>query len=99
MMYMRTTKMLSVAMHESFAGELDRLIATSGLYSSRSEFLKDAIRKNYLELVRSTPNLMEIRGVAEAFAAEAKKKGRAGKKPSNEEREQWAREFLAKLKP
>ncbi len=96
---MRATKMLSVAMHESFARELDRLIAESGLYSSRSEFLKDAIRKNYLELVRSTPNLMEIRAVAEAFAAEAKKKGAAGKKPSTEERERWAKEFLSKLKP
>ena len=54
-------KMLSVAVDERLAKSIDSAIASSGLYSSRSEFLKDAIRKNLSKLVEQDEDLKAIR--------------------------------------
>ena len=40
--------MLTVEIHENYAKAIDELIKKSGMYSSRSEFIKDAIEK-YLD--------------------------------------------------
>ena len=53
--------MLSVAVDERLAKSIDSAIASSGLYSSRSEFLKDAIRKNLSKLVEQDEDLKAIR--------------------------------------
>ena len=41
------TKMLTVAVNADYAAKLDDLIKRCKTYSSRSEFLKDAIREKY----------------------------------------------------
>ena len=46
-------KMLSVGVEDKFASIIDEFIAKSGRYSSRSEFLKDSIRKNLDEQMKS----------------------------------------------
>jgi Arc/MetJ-type ribon-helix-helix transcriptional regulator len=46
-------KMLSVGVEDKFASIIDEFIAKSGRYSSRSEFLKDSIRRNLDEQTKS----------------------------------------------
>jgi Arc/MetJ-type ribon-helix-helix transcriptional regulator len=46
-------KMLSVGVEDKFASIIDEFIAKSGRYSSRSEFLKDSIRKNLDKQIES----------------------------------------------
>lgn len=45
--------MLSVGVEDKFASIIDEFIAKSGRYSSRSEFLKDSIRKNLDKQIES----------------------------------------------
>ena len=87
-------KMLSVEVDESYAKAIDRLISSSKLYSSRSEFLKDSIRKNLVEMFRVNKDLKKIHFESEKLAANAMKNGFNGKKISNTERELLAKEFL-----
>lgn len=46
-------KMLSFSVEDKFASIIDEFIAKSGRYSSRSEFLKDSIRKNLDKQIES----------------------------------------------
>jgi Arc/MetJ-type ribon-helix-helix transcriptional regulator len=46
-------KMLSFSVEDKFASIIDEFIANSGRYSSRSEFLKDSIRKNLDKQIES----------------------------------------------
>lgn len=86
-------KMLSVAVDESCANAIDRLVAASGLYSSRSEFMKDAIRKNLAETLRFSTDLKKIHAESENLALKARQRGFKGGLPSLKERERLARAF------
>ena len=87
-------KMLSVAVHEDYAKSLDRVIKLTGAYSSRSEFLKDAIRKNFEEMLKMDADLRSIHESAKKFAAEARARGYKGGLLSKRERTKIAKEYL-----
>lgn len=87
-------KMLSVAVEDSFARKIDELIASSGLYSSRSEFLKDSIRKNLAGTLELSEDLKSIRKGAEQLGAKARARGYKGRLPMQKERDKLAIKFM-----
>lgn len=87
-------KMLSVAVEEACAKAIDRVIEKSGLYSSRSEFLKDSIRKNLAETIELDEDLKKIREETAKLALKAKQRGYKGGLLSDKERDKIAREFV-----
>jgi len=86
--------MVTVAVDERFVKSIDALIDSTGLYSSRSEFLKDAIRKNFEEMLKSDKDLKKIHEGMKELALLSKKRGNTGKMPTKQERNEFAKEFL-----
>ncbi len=86
-------KMLSVAIDKDYVKVIDKLISSSGLYSSRSEFMKDAIRKNLVELIKLNENLKKIDMESKKLGEKARKRGYKGDLLSKKEREKLARAF------
>lgn len=87
-------KMLSVAVDESYAKTIDEVIASSKMYSSRSEFLKDSIRKNLAEMLKFSKDLGKINEETEKLYLKIKQRGFKGKNLSLKEREKIARQFI-----
>ncbi len=88
------TKMLTVAVHADFARTLDDLIKQSRMYSSRSEFLKDAIRNNIDKLYAHNESLRSIHEGFRELAAVARKRGYKGGLLSRAERARIADEYM-----
>ncbi len=88
--------MLSVEVGEDYAKAIDKAIAASGLYSSRSEFLKDSIRKNLADTIELSWSLEKFREGAKKLGAKARKRGYAGGLLSKEEKEKIALDFIKK---
>jgi Arc/MetJ-type ribon-helix-helix transcriptional regulator len=86
--------MLTVAMDERFVDAIDRLIDSSGMYSSRSEFMKDAIRKNFEVMLKSDESLRKIHEGMKKLAELSKKRGNTGRMPTKKERDKFAIEFM-----
>ena len=55
-------KVLTIAVNEDFAQTLDDFLAKTKLYSSRSEFLKDAVREKLLHLMQSHEDIKRNQG-------------------------------------
>ena len=91
-------KMLSVEVGKNYAKAIDKAIAATGLYSSRSEFLKDSIRKNLVDTIELGGSLEKFRAGAKKLGAKARQKGYAGGLLSKEEKEKIALEFIKKHK-
>lgn len=89
-------KMVTVAVDERFVKSIDRLIDSTGLYSSRSEFLKDAIRKNYEELIKHDEGRWKIHQAGKELFKLAKKRGYKGGLLSKKEKDEIAREYMKK---
>ncbi len=87
-------KMLSVEVDDSYAKTIDKIIASSKMYSSRSEFLKDSIRKNLQEMTTLSSSLKKIRVESEKLASKATQRGFKGKMPTILQMEKIAKEFL-----
>ena len=88
--------MLSVEVHDSLVKTIDNTIKKTGLYSSRSEFLKDAIRKNLLETLMLDKDFRKIHEAAEELRKKAYARGYDGRMPTKAERDKIAREFVKK---
>ncbi len=88
--------MLSVEMDERYVKAIDAMIAKSGKYSSRSEFLKDSIRKNFDELLKTDEDLRKIHEGLQKLKKLAYERGYDGRMPTREEKEKIAREYLKK---
>jgi len=89
-------KMLSVGVEDKFASIIDEFISKSGRYSSRSEFLKDSIRRNLEEQTKSEEwrkSFME--GILE-LRKKAYANGYDGRLSTLEERAKIADEYFAK---
>jgi Arc/MetJ-type ribon-helix-helix transcriptional regulator len=86
--------MLSVAVEDAFAEAIDFFIASSGLYSSRSEFVKDSLRKNLEKMNELNNGLKKIRNAGLELSKKAKARGWTGHIPSREERAKIADAFL-----
>ncbi len=89
-------KMLSVAVEDDFAKAIDKTIKYSGLYSSRSEFLKDSIRKNLASTMEISENLKGFREETKKLARLAKQRGYKGGLLTRKEKEKIALEFIKK---
>jgi Arc/MetJ-type ribon-helix-helix transcriptional regulator len=89
-------KMLSVQVEDAFAKEIDAIIAESGQYSSRSEFMKDAIRKNMEKMRESAAYRKKVREAFRRLAQKARDRGWDGQMPTQEERDKIAEEFVRK---
>ncbi|MBM3282429.1 MAG: ribbon-helix-helix protein, CopG family [Candidatus Diapherotrites archaeon] len=87
-------KMLSVQVEDSFVQQIDEAIAVSGSYSSRSEFLKDAIRKAILEWHERAANRKLVHEVFREFGKKALAKGWDGSLLTREERIKIADEYM-----
>ena len=68
-------KTLTAVVDDSFIEKIDGVIKKTKLYSSRSEFLKDSIRKNLIELIEFDSDLELIRTASKKLATKAKNKG------------------------
>ncbi|MFH1751488.1 MAG: hypothetical protein ABH821_00920 [archaeon] len=89
-------KMLSVAVEDSFAKAIDELISSTGRYSSRSEFIKDSMRKNYDKNVELSENVKKFRDGIIELRKLAISRGMKPGMPTREERDRHAREYLKK---
>jgi Arc/MetJ-type ribon-helix-helix transcriptional regulator len=88
--------MLSVEIDERFAKAIDKVIEQTGAYSSRSEFLKDSIRKNFEEMLKMDADLRSIHEGAKKLAEIAKSRGYKGGLLTRKEKDKIAREYLKK---
>lgn len=89
-------KMLSVQVEDSFVKYIDSVVASSHLYSSRSEFLKDSMRKNISEILRMSDNLKKIREETRKLALKAKERGYDGTLLTRKEKDKIARAYVKK---
>ncbi|MFH1663304.1 MAG: ribbon-helix-helix domain-containing protein [archaeon] len=89
-------KTLTVAVDSEYVKTLDTVIKSSKLYSSRSEFIKDAVREKLAELMKLNDDLSDIRAAAKRLAKKAKSRGWDGKTISipRKEKERIANEFM-----
>jgi Arc/MetJ-type ribon-helix-helix transcriptional regulator len=89
-------KMLSVQVEDAFVNEIDELVKESGQYSSRSEFMKDSIRKNIEKVQESIAYRKKVREAFKRLAQKARARGWDGTMPTREERDRIAEEFVRK---
>ncbi|MFH1256868.1 MAG: ribbon-helix-helix domain-containing protein [Candidatus Diapherotrites archaeon] len=87
-------KTLTAVVDDDYVQTLDFVIRSSKLYSSRSEFIKDAVREKMEALVRLSEELRDIREASKRLASKAKARGWNGSIPSKSEREKNANQFL-----
>ena len=87
-------KMLTVEVDEKYAKAIDKAIAKTKMYSSRSEFLKDSIRKNYLEMLLTDEDFRKMHEETAKLAKIARERGYKGGLLTRKERHKIAREFL-----
>ncbi len=92
-------KTLTIAVDSDYVKTLDTVIKSSKLYSSRSEFIKDAVREKLAELMKLNNDLSDIRAGAKRLAKKAKAKGWDGKTVflSRKEKEKLAKEYIKTL--
>jgi len=86
--------MLSVAVDDKFAMAIDDVIKLSGTYSSRSEFMKDSLRKNIEQTNKFSEDIKRGRESTRKLAALAKSRGFTGRMPTQRERDKVALEYL-----
>jgi len=89
-------KTLTVAVNEEYVKTIDSVIKSSKLYSSRSEFIKDAVREKMESLIKLNDELDEIRAASIRLAKKARAAGWDGKTVSlsRKEKERIANELL-----
>ena len=85
---------LTAVVHDDFIKMLDKKIKESRRYSSRSEFLKDAIREKYEKLLLEDPLFRKIHEESMHLRELARARGWNGKLPTRKERAKIAREYL-----
>ncbi|MFH1588876.1 MAG: ribbon-helix-helix domain-containing protein [Candidatus Diapherotrites archaeon] len=89
-------KMLSFEVSDAFAEAIDAVVRTSGIYSSRSEFLKDSVRKNVEQAKKTSEFIKKLRASSLELAKKAKSRGWDGKMASYEQKDKWAKEWVKK---
>ena len=72
--------------------EVDALVKSEGLYSSRNDFIRDALRGKVLDYKRLKLRV-DLRKIADSAVA----KGWNGRMPSRKQRDKIAEEFLELL--
>lgn len=85
--------MVSFEIDDKFLTAIDKLLEKSRKYGSRSEFIKEAVRKNYKEL-DSEEWKKKFREEVEKMREKAYSRGYKGGFPTHEERDKWAKEYM-----
>ncbi|MEK6958212.1 MAG: ribbon-helix-helix protein, CopG family [archaeon] len=85
--------MLTVEVDDSYARVIDKAIADTRLYSSRSEFLKDSIRKNLVDMLSISESFRKFHEETEKLAKIVKERG-GPRKISRAQREALAKKFM-----
>ncbi len=87
---------LTTVVKDEYIELLDEVIKNSRMYTSRSEFLKDAVREKLEKLIKFNEETADIRAGARKLAALAKARGWDGHMITREEKEQALQELLKK---
>ncbi|MBS3057580.1 MAG: hypothetical protein J4415_03030 [Candidatus Diapherotrites archaeon] len=87
---------LTTVVKDEYVELLDKAISNSKMYSSRSEFLKDAVREKLERLIRFNEETADIREGARKLALKAKARGWDGNLITKEEKEKAHQELLKK---
>ncbi len=90
-------KMLSVQVEDKLAAEIDQVIKETGFFSSRSEFLKEAIRKSISEIRERAAYRKKVRDVFREFGKKALERGWNGELPTREQRIKIADEYMKEM--
>ncbi|MBS3057262.1 MAG: hypothetical protein J4415_01385 [Candidatus Diapherotrites archaeon] len=85
---------LSVLVDREFVRDVDAVLQKTRIYSSRSEFIKDAIRERMIELSKTADELRNIREATKKLARLAVKRGYKGEPLTRKERIRIANEHL-----
>lgn len=88
--------MLSFEVSDGFAQAIDAVVASSEIYSSRSEFLKDSARKNLKEMEKTSDFIKKLRESSAVLARKMKERGWDGKLLSLEEKDKIALDWIKK---
>lgn len=91
-------KMLSVLVEDALVKSIDDFIKVSGLYSSRSEFLKDSVRRNLEAQNEQESWRRSISVAADSLRKKATKRGLSNYVLSRDEKEKVFLEFAKKNK-
>ncbi len=87
---------LTTVVNDEFIEAIDKMIKNSKLYSSRSEFLKDAIREKLLQVELVTDEKQRSRFLTRKFALGALENGWDGNLISREEKQKAFLKFAKK---
>ncbi|MEW6294852.1 MAG: ribbon-helix-helix domain-containing protein [Candidatus Diapherotrites archaeon] len=79
----------SFSLNKEVIKDIEKLIRSSGFYSSKSEFYRDAVRDKYFELIK-----LKQEKVRKEFSKKIRAKGYKGRFLSREERIKIANEHL-----
>ena len=85
---------MSFTAEEGFVKAIDAAIAKTGLYHSKSEFLRDAAREKLAKVLGLEEHIKAVEASRKRLQAKMKFKGY----PTQEERDKWAMEYLKSLK-
>lgn len=89
-------KTLTIVVDKEYAELIDMVVDSSNKYSSRSEFLKDAVREKTEELTVKNKWQEDFKKRTRALALKAKERGWDGSLPTREDRIRVADEYLKK---
>lgn len=83
---------ISFTVEKPFLRKINKLISETGLYQSKSEFLRDAAREKMVKMLELEQYLKAVESARKNLQSKAKFKGQL----SPEERDRIAREYLKK---
>lgn len=89
-------RMVSVAVEDILVEKIDSVVRVSGLYSSRSEFLKDSIRLNLARASLLDSELEVFRKKTKEFRELVRSRVGEPKFPTRKEKVKIAREYFAR---
>ena len=85
---------LTTVVDDKFIKLIDSVIFESKQYSSRSEFLKDSVRKNLDKVIQFNNELRELKLISRKFALKAIANGWDGSLITREQKEASAQKLL-----
>ncbi len=83
---------ISFVVDNSLSERIDRMIKKTGMYTSKSEFMRDAARTKLIQMM----GLEEEMKRGEIAWDKLQKKARYQGEPTPAQRDEWAKEFLEK---
>ncbi|HLC36745.1 MAG TPA: ribbon-helix-helix domain-containing protein [archaeon] len=81
---------ISFVAEESFSKAIEKIIKKTGLYQSKSEFLRDAAREKLIKMLGLEADLKQVRSAFKSLAKKARYNGELTK----EQKDELARKYL-----